>query len=89
MIDSFPYNEWGDSVTTFWTFGPAGGSEGGSLTGTFVLTGLGVLLMVASLVYWVWLDNKKLKAQAAHLRAAGGLSPAAGAMSEPSGQPQA
>jgi hypothetical protein len=88
MIDSFPFDAWGDDVTTFWTFGPAGGAEGGSLTGTFVLTGLGMLLMVASLIYWVWLENKKLSAQAAHLRTAGGLGPAAGE-SQPTGRPQA
>ena len=48
MIDSFPYDSWLDAegnlnqeITTFWTFGPAGGAEGGSLTGTFVLTASG------------------------------------------------
>ena len=54
MIDSFPYESWlneaGDGfntdITTFWTFGPAGGAEGGSLTGTYVLTALGMLVMV-------------------------------------------
>jgi hypothetical protein len=79
MIDSFPYDSW-DQVSTepfqgvFWTFGPANGhAGGGDLTGTFVLTGLGILLMVAALVYWVWLEHKKLTAQAEHLRRAGGL----------------
>jgi hypothetical protein len=80
MIDSFPYAEWSEDITTFWTFGPAGGSEGGSLTGTFVLTGLGILLMVASLIGWVILEKHKLDRQAAHLRSAGGLAgPAQGA----------
>lgn len=75
MIDSFPYESWlneaGDGlstdITTFWTFGP--GAEH-SLTGTFVLTGLGMLLMVASLVAWVVMEDRKLKAQAALLRRA-------------------
>ena len=79
MIDSFPYNEWSEDVTTFWTFGPAGGSGGGDLTGTFVLTGLGMLLMVATLVYYVWLEQKKLQAQAEFLRAAGGAPSGPGA----------
>jgi hypothetical protein len=81
MIDSFPYESWlneaGDGlntdITTFWTFGPAFGSEGGSLTGTFVLTGIGMLVMVVALIWWVVLENQKLRAQAERLRGAGGL----------------
>jgi hypothetical protein len=81
MIDSFPYESWlneaGDGLntdsTTFWTFGPAFGSEGGSLTGTFVLTGIGMLVMVVALIWWVVLENQKLRAQAERLRGAGGL----------------
>jgi hypothetical protein len=69
VIDSFPWKEWGDKVTTFWTFGP--GQDHG-LIGTYVLTGLGMALMIAALVYWVWLENRKLWAQAELLRAAGG-----------------
>jgi hypothetical protein len=72
MIDSSPISEWSDSVAAFWTFW----SENG--TGTYVMTALGVALMVASLWYWVWLEARKLNAQAALLRAAGGL-PAPGA----------
>jgi hypothetical protein len=86
MIDSFPYSEWSEQVTTFWTFGPAGGSEGGSLTGTFVLTGLGILLMIVSLIWWVTLEDSKLKRQASHLRGAGGdagpIPPATGPSTE-------
>jgi hypothetical protein len=67
MIDSSPYSEWTDQIGAFWTFW----SE--DKTGTYVLTVLGCILMVASLVYWVWLENRKLNAQAALLRAAGGL----------------
>jgi hypothetical protein len=79
MIDSFPYESWlledgtlNPDITTFWLFGPAGGSEGGDLTGTFVLTALGMLLMVGSLIAWVWLEHRKLTRQAEHLRAATG-----------------
>jgi hypothetical protein len=67
VIDSFPFDEWSDNVGAFWTFW----SE--DKTGTYVLTALGCILMVAALIYWVWLENKKLTAQAALLRAAGGL----------------
>jgi hypothetical protein len=67
MIDSSPYSEWTDKIGAFWTFW----SE--DKTGTYVLTVLGCILMVAALVYWVWLENRKLNAQAALLRAAGGL----------------
>ena len=67
MIDSFPFDEWTDDISAFWTFGP------GSSTGTYVLTVLGILLMVASFIGFVWLENRKLTAQAALLRAAGGV----------------
>jgi hypothetical protein len=77
MIDSFPYDAW-DQVTTepfqaaFWTFGPVNGhAGGGSLTGTYVLTALGILLMVVALVWWVWLEHQKLTEQAERLRAGG------------------
>jgi hypothetical protein len=67
VIDSFPFEEFSEELTAFWTFGPQ------NSTGTYILTVLGVILMVASLIGWVWLENKKLAAQTALLRAAGGL----------------
>ena len=67
MIDSFPFHEFSENVTSFWTFGPE------DSTGTYILTALGVILMVAALVGWVWLENRKLWAQTELLRAAGGL----------------
>ncbi|MGH3030699.1 MAG: hypothetical protein ACRDNE_08045 [Gaiellaceae bacterium] len=67
MIDSFPFDEWAEDITAFWTFGP------GNSTGTYVLTVLGIIVMVGALIGWVWLENKKLTAQAALLRAAGGM----------------
>ena len=77
MIDSFPYDAWyledgtlDPAITTVWTFGPTTGSEGGDLTGTFVLTALGILLMVAALIGWVVTEHRKLTHQAEHLRAA-------------------
>ena len=74
MIDSFPFEEWGEEIAGFWTFGP------GNSTGTYVLTGLGILLMLASLVGFVWLEHRKLSHQAALLRSAAGfgLTPAPG-----------
>jgi hypothetical protein len=65
MFDSFPYDEWSDTVTDFWTFG------GHNSTGTYIMTVLGVILMIVSLIGWVWLEKQKLDRQAAMLRAAG------------------
>ena len=65
MFDTFPYDEWSDTVTDFWTWGPA------NSTGTYVLTVLGCILMVGSLIGWVWLEKQKLERQAATLRASG------------------
>ena len=77
MIDSFPYEAW-DQITTepfratFWTWGPVDGhAGGGDLTGTFILTALGMLLMVVAIIYWVVLEKKKLDAQAERLRSGG------------------
>ena len=67
MIDSFPFDSWDEVTTTFWTFGNEGS------TGTYVMTVLGIIFMVAAIAYWVWLENVKLNAQAALLRAAGGM----------------
>ncbi len=67
MIDSFPSGGWSEELDAFWTFGP------GSSTGTYVLTVLGIILMLASFIGWVMLEDRKLKAQAELLRAAGGV----------------
>ncbi len=76
MIDSFPYESWlkpdgslNTDITTFWTFGPAYGAEGGSLTGTYVMTILGILLMLGALIAWVVMENRRLNAHADRLRA--------------------
>jgi hypothetical protein len=81
MIDSFPFDEFSENVTSFWTFGPE------NSTGTYILTALGVILMVAALIGWVWLENRKLWAQAELLRAAGGM-PAPGGVSPGPGPSQ-
>ncbi len=64
MFDAFPFDEWSDEITTFWTFGVEGD------TGTIILTILGVLLMIGSLVQFVRLESQKLDAQTAALRRA-------------------
>ncbi len=65
MIDSFPYDRWSNDITAFWTFGP------GSSSGTYTLTVLGMILMVASFIGFVWLEHRKVTHQAAALRAVG------------------
>ena len=65
MFDAFPYDEWSDAVTDFWTFG------GANSTGTYIMTALGVILMVGSLIAWVLIEKTKLERQAAMLRASG------------------
>jgi hypothetical protein len=62
MFDTAPFDKWDDTITTFWTFGTG--------TGTYILTVLGIILMIVSLVGWVWLEDKKLTAQANRLLSA-------------------
>jgi hypothetical protein len=62
MFDAFPYDEWSEDITTFWTFGVEGD------TGTIIITVLGVIVMVLSLIQFVRLESRKLDAQAATLR---------------------
>jgi hypothetical protein len=69
MFDAFPYDEWSDSITTFWTFGVEGD------TGTIILTILGVILMLVSLIWWVRMEAGKLDRQAEALRQAMGPPP--------------
>jgi hypothetical protein len=67
MIDSFPANEWSEEVAAYFTWGP------GSSTGTYILTVLGIIVMIAAFIGWVWVENRKLWAQTDLLRAAGGM----------------
>ena len=64
MFDAFQYDEWGDSITTFWTFGTEGS------TGTIIMTILGVLLMIGALIAFVRMESGKLDRQAESLRRA-------------------
>ena len=72
MIDSFPFDEWSEDISAFWTFGPE------NSTGTYVLTVLGIILMVIAIIGWVWLEHQKLTAQANRLKEAG-LAPTSSA----------
>jgi len=65
MFDTFRHGEWSDKLTAFWTFGQG--------AGTYILTVLGVILMIVSLAAWVWLEEKKLSGQVDRLRAASGV----------------
>jgi hypothetical protein len=67
MFDAFPFDEWGDNIAEFWTFGGEGS------TGTWIMTALGFSVMLAALIGFVWLEQKKLQRQTAMLRASGAL----------------
>jgi hypothetical protein len=65
-----PYEKCSD----FFTFGPGSklGTEfSGTATSYYVLTALGFAVMIAFLVAWVVLEDRKLKAQAARLLVSG------------------
>jgi hypothetical protein len=66
VFDAFPFEEWSDKITTFWTFGNEGS------TGTIILTVLGCILMVVTLIGWVVQEQKALDKRAAKLREAMG-----------------
>jgi hypothetical protein len=74
MFDAFPYDEWGEDIAGFWTYGP------GDSTGTWILTVLGIAVMVIAFIGFVVLENRKLAHQEATLRASGELNrPSTGA----------
>ncbi|HEU5489314.1 MAG TPA: hypothetical protein VFU84_00855 [Gaiellaceae bacterium] len=74
MFDAFPYDEWSEDIAGFWTFGPE------SSTGTYILTVLGVAVMIIAFVGFVMLENRKLAHQQATLKASGALDrPSTGA----------
>ena len=70
MFDSFPFDEWSEDIADFWTFG------GANSTGTYIMTVLGIILMVGALYGFVVLERGKLERQAAALRGAAGAGPA-------------
>jgi hypothetical protein len=56
---------WSDQVGAYFTFGP------GETAGVWILTILGIILMAGALVAWFWVEDQKMKAQVARLRAHG------------------
>lgn len=73
MFDAFPYDEWGEDIAAFWTYGP------GNSTGTYILTALGIAAMLIAFVGFVRLENRKLAHQQAALQASGALDRPGGA----------
>jgi hypothetical protein len=67
MFDAFPFDEWSEDIAEFWTFGGEGS------TGTYIMTVLGISVMVLAFIGFVWLENRKLARQAALLKASGAL----------------
>jgi hypothetical protein len=81
MIDSFPFDEWAEDIGAFWTFGPGGS------TGTYVLTVLGIILMVSAFIGFVVMENRKVTRQAEALRAVGMPIPGGGMPGPGAAQP--
>jgi predicted subunit of tRNA(5-methylaminomethyl-2-thiouridylate) methyltransferase len=67
MFDAFPFDEWGEDIAEFWTFGGEGS------TGTWIMTALGFSVMLIAFIGFVILENRKLARQAAILKASGAL----------------
>ena len=82
MFDAFPFDEWSEDVSAFWTFG------GAESAGTFVQLAVGFVVMVAAFVGFVLLEKRKVEDQAATLRASGALDRPAGP-GEPGPRPTA
>jgi hypothetical protein len=75
MFDTFPYASWlnedgspNTDIAGFWTWGP------GNSNGTYILTVLGVAVMIIAFVGFVMLENRKLARQQATLQASGALN---------------
>jgi hypothetical protein len=68
MFDTFPYDEWGEDIAGFWTWGP------GNSTGTYIMTGLGIAVMFIAFIWFFVLENRKLAHQQATLQASGALN---------------
>ena len=67
MFDAFPYDEWGEDIAEFWTFGGQGS------TGTWILTIVGFAVMLIAFWGFVIMENRKLTHQANRLKASGAL----------------
>ena len=71
MFDAFPYDEWSEDIAGFWTFGPE------SSTGTYILTVLGIAVMLIAFVLFVRLESRKLAHQQADTAGVGRARPPA------------
>jgi hypothetical protein len=67
MFDAFPFDEWSEDISAFWTYGPE------NSTGTYILTALGIAVMFIAFIGFVVLENRKLARQQATLQASGAL----------------
>ena len=67
MFDAFPYDEWSEDIAEFWTFGGQGS------TGTWILTIVGIAVMLIAFWGFVIMENRKLTHQANRLKASGAL----------------
>jgi hypothetical protein len=70
MFDAFPYDTWEEALADlaeFWTYGGEGS------TGTYIMTVLGIVVMVLAFIGFVMLESRKLERQTALLRASGAL----------------
>jgi hypothetical protein len=67
MFDTFPFDEWSEDISAYWTWGP------GSSTGTYILTFLGITVMFVAFVWFFVLENRKLARQEAALKSSGAL----------------
>jgi hypothetical protein len=68
MFDTFPYDEWSEDIAGFWTWGP------GNSTGTYIMTAIGIAVMLVAFVWFFVLENRKLAHQQATLQASGALN---------------
>jgi hypothetical protein len=83
MFDAFPFDEWGEDIAEFWTFGGEGS------TGTWIMTALGFSVMLIAFFGFVVMENRKLTRQAARLQASGALERPAGGMASTTMGPEA
>jgi hypothetical protein len=67
MFDASPFDAWGEEIADFWTFG------GQNSTGTYIMTGLAIAVMLLAFIGFVVLEKRKLERQVAVLRASGAL----------------
>lgn len=65
MIDAFPFDSWDDVTGAFWQY------SGGTGSGTWTLTIIGIIVTVAAIIGWVYMDNRMLTTHAKRLRTAG------------------